>query len=95
MLEQMVHQISTYDLVWTDWLANIGVVLLLTTLYLNVEGKISSSGFVYNFNNLLVAILLTINLIYHPNLSTLIIEFFWGAISLRGLYKYFKSTRLP
>ena len=93
MWDQILLQFNTYDLVWTDWLANIGVVLLLATLYLNVEGKIDSKGFIYNFNNLVVAILLTINLIYHPNLSTLIIEFFWGAISLKGLYNYYTSKK--
>jgi hypothetical protein len=92
MWEQILYQINTYDFVWTDWLANIGVALLLVTLYLNVEGKINSKGFIYNFNNLVVAVLLTINLIYHPNLSTLIIEFFWAAISLKGLYNYYKNN---
>lgn len=93
MLDQILYQISMYDLMWSDWLAIIGVVLLLTTLYLNVEGKLESRGFWYNFNNLTVAVLLTINLIYHPNLSTLIIEFFWGAISIRGLYIYYKNHK--
>lgn len=85
-----MEQLLNYDYTWSDVVGNIGVALLLINLYLNVEGKIDSKGLVYNVGNLLVAILLTINLIYKPNLSSFIIEFFWAAISIRGICNYYK-----
>jgi hypothetical protein len=88
---ELSTQFQNYDYSWSDVVGNTGVALLLINLYLNVEGKIDSKGLAYNINNLLVAILLTVNLIYKPNISSLIIEFFWAAISIRGIYNYYKS----
>lgn len=90
-LPTMFELIQNYNYTWSDVVGNIGVVLLLLTLYLNVEGKIDSKGLVYNLSNLLVAILLTINLIYKPNLSSFIIEFFWAGISIKGIINYYRQ----
>lgn len=80
-----------YNYTWSDFVGNIGVVILLTTYYLNVVGKIQSGGFTYNISNLAVAILLGINLYYKPNISSIIIEIAWGTIALYGLYKNWKD----
>lgn len=84
-------QSINYDYTWSDVIGNIGVAILIVTFYLNVAGKINSQGFLYNFNNLMVAILLGINLYYKPNLSSIIIELFWAAISIYGLVKFYKA----
>jgi hypothetical protein len=91
MIQELLMQFQEYDYSWSDVVGNIGVALLLLNLYLNVEGKIDSKGLAYNVNNLVVAVLLTINLIYKPNISSLIIEFFWAAISIRGIYNYYRQ----
>lgn len=82
-----------YNYTWGDAVGNLGVVLLIINLYLNVHGTLHSQGFWYNFINLIIAICLFINLVYKPNLSGFIIEIFWGAISIYGLYKYFKQRK--
>jgi hypothetical protein len=90
----MFELIQNYNYTWSDAVGNIGVALLLTTFYLNVSGRISSQGLCYNISNLVVAILLTINLYYKPNLSSFIIEFFWAGISIYGIIQYYKARHL-
>jgi hypothetical protein len=85
--------IWSYDYNWSDFVGNIGVAILISTFYLNVAGKLSSQGFWYNFNNLLVAMLLGINLYFKPNISSIIIEVFWSGISIYGLVRWYKSRQ--
>jgi len=70
-----------------------GVGLLVVTYALLQFGRIDPKGFWYSFNNLLVAILVTVSLVYTPNLPSLVIEFFWFIISLYGLVMYFKRKK--
>jgi len=79
-----------YDYTWSDFVGNIGVVILLVTYYLNVAGKIDSKGWQYNLANLIVAVLLGINLYYKPNISSIIIEIVWFVIATYGLVRYYK-----
>ncbi len=81
-----------YDYSWSDFVGNIGVVILLTTYYLNVAGKIDSKGWQYNLANLIVAVLLGINLYYKPNISSIIIEAVWFIIAAYGLFNYWKTN---
>ena len=74
-----------YDCTWSDFIGNIGVVILLTTYYLNVAGKIDSKGWQYNLANLIVAVLLGINLYYKPNISSIIIASY-------GLFNYWRTN---
>ena len=67
-----------------------GVALLIVTYALLQLERIDPKGFWYSFNNLVVAILVTVSLVYTPNLPSLVIEFFWFIISLYGIYMYFK-----
>jgi hypothetical protein len=57
-------------------------------------GKAEPTGIVYNLMNLTGAILLLISLCYNFNLASFVIELFWIAASLIGLYKYFKGKRI-
>ena len=82
-----------YSYTWSDFIGNIGVVILLFS-YAGLQfGKLDAKGFWYSFNNLLVAILLGINLYFKPNLSSIIIEIFWAAISIYGLVQWYKSRQ--
>jgi hypothetical protein len=83
-----------YDYTWSDFVGNIGVVILLVTYYLNVAGKIDSKGWQYNLANLIVAVLLGINLYYKPNISSIIIEAVWFIIAAYGLVRYYKIKAL-
>ena len=58
-----------------------GVALLLVTYALLQADRIDPKGFWYSFNNLIVAILVTVSLIYTPNLASIVIEIFWFIIN--------------
>ena len=81
--------IFEYAYTWSDFVGNIGVILIIVAFYLNVAEKIKSTDRSYNLLNLIGSILLLTSLIYKPNLSNIIIEIIWGGISLMGLYKYY------
>ena len=83
--------IIEYAYTWSDFVGNIGVILIIVAFYLNVAEKIKSTDRSYNLLNLIGSILLLTSLVYKPNLSNIIIEIIWGGISLMGLYKYYFS----
>ena len=73
-----------------DIIGLTGVALLLVTYALLQLDRIDPKGFWYSFNNLIVAILVTVSLIYTPNLASVVIEIFWFIISLYGLIMWNK-----
>ena len=73
-----------------DIIGLTGVALLLVTYALLQADRIDPKGFWYSFNNLIVAILVTVSLIYTPNLASIVIEIFWFIISLYGLIMWNK-----
>jgi len=77
-----------------DLIGFSGVALLIVTYALLQLERIDPKGFWYSFNNLVVAILVTVSLVYTPNLPSLVIEFFWFIISAYGIYMYFKRRRV-
>ncbi|OUX37764.1 MAG: hypothetical protein CBE33_02515 [Candidatus Pelagibacter sp. TMED273] len=77
-----------------DFIGLTGVALLIVTYALLQLDKINPKGFWYSFNNLLVAILVTVSLIYTPNLASIVIEIFWFLISLYGVVMFFKRKDL-
>ena len=73
-----------------DLIGFSGVALLIITYGLLQLERIDPKGFWYSFNNLVVAILVTVSLVYTPNLASLVIEFFWFIISAYGIYMYLR-----
>ena len=73
-----------------DIIGLAGVALLIITYALLQLDRIDPKGFWYSFNNLIVAILVTVSLIYTPNLASIVIEVFWFLISVYGIVMYFK-----
>ena len=73
-----------------DIIGLTGVALLIVTYALLQLDRIDPKGFWYSFNNLIVAILVTVSLIYTPNLASIVIEIFWFIISLYGLIMWNK-----
>ena len=77
-----------------DIIGLTGVALLIITYALLQLDKIDPKGFWYSFNNLIVAILVTVSLIYTPNLASIVIEVFWFIISLYGVVMYYNRKRI-
>lgn len=74
----------------SDIIGLVGVALLITTYALLQFDRIDPKGFWYSFNNMVVAILVTVSLIYSFNLASMVIEVFWFSLSVYGIWKYFK-----
>ena len=72
-----------------DLIGFTGVALLIVTYALLQLERIDPKGFWYSFNNMMVAILVTVSLVYTPNLASIVIEFFWFIISVFGLWKFY------
>ncbi|TMO55613.1 CBU_0592 family membrane protein [Pseudoalteromonas phenolica] len=76
-----------------DVIGMTGTALVVGAFFMLQLGKAKPTGIVYNLMNLSGAILLLISLCYNFNLASFVIELFWIAASLIGLYKYFKEKR--
>ena len=75
----------------TDFLGNIGVVLIIIDYLLLQLNRISSNSLSYSLLNAAGASLIIISLIFNFNLAAFIMEATWVLISLFGLYRYFRS----
>ena len=77
-----------------DLIGFSGVALLIITYALLQLDRINPKGFWYSFNNMVVAILVSISLYYTPNLASWVIEVFWFIISVYGIVMYYKRKKL-
>tara|TARA_B100001057_G_C22732359_1_gene904342 strand:- start:702 stop:950 length:249 start_codon:yes stop_codon:yes gene_type:complete len=73
-----------------DLIGFSGVALLIVTYALLQLERIDPKGFWYSFNNMIVAILVSVSLYYTPNLASWVIEVFWFLISVYGLVMFYK-----
>ncbi len=76
-----------------DIIGYIGVAILIVTYAMLQLDKIDPKGFWYSFNNLIVAILVTVSLLYTMNKASMIIEVFWFIISAYGIVAYYKRRK--
>ncbi|GAA0297610.1 CBU_0592 family membrane protein [Psychrosphaera haliotis] len=74
-----------------DVIGMSGTFLVVGAFFLLQLDKVNPSGLGYNMMNLTGAILLLISLCYNFNLASFVIELFWIAASIIGLYKYYKK----
>tara|TARA_X000000368_G_scaffold321471_1_gene258647 strand:+ start:244 stop:495 length:252 start_codon:yes stop_codon:yes gene_type:complete len=77
-----------------DIIGLIGVALLISTYALLQFDRIDPKGFWYSFNNMIVAILVTVSLLYNWNLASMVIEVFWFSLSVYGVYKFYKLRKV-
>ena len=77
-----------------DLVGYTGVALLIITYAMLQLDKIDPKGFWYSFNNMLVAILVTVSLLYTMNKASMVIEVFWFIISVYGIVMYYKRKQI-
>lgn len=73
-----------------DLVGLLGTVILISTYGALQAGKIKT-GMTYSLLNLAASLLLTVSLVVNFNLASFMIELFWIAISLLGIYKAAKE----
>ena len=71
----------------------IGTLLVVGSYFLMQLNKLDPKGVRFNLINLLGAIFLLLSLLVHFNLASFVIELFWIAASLIGIYNYFREKR--
>jgi hypothetical protein len=75
-----------------DLLANIigmvGTLFVVGSYFLMQLNKLDPKGLRFNLINLLGAIFLLLSLFVHFNLASFVIELFWIAASILGIYKH-------
>ena len=76
-----------------DIVGMTGTFLVVGAFFMLQLGKATPTGLLYNMMNLSGAILLLISLCYNFNLASFVIEIFWIAASLIGLFKYLKAKQ--
>ncbi len=70
----------------------IGVAMMVVAFFLMQNGTIDNKSMIYQLLNLIGAILVAISLLRFWNLSSFVIEMFWIAISLLGIYRLKKNN---
>ena len=77
----------------SDVVGLIGVALLIVTYAMLQFDRIDPKGFWYSFNNMIVAVLVTVSLLYSFNLASMVIEVFWFGLSVYGIWNYFRKRK--
>ncbi|HNR75591.1 MAG TPA: hypothetical protein PKM48_00550 [Parvularculaceae bacterium] len=73
------------DLQVPDIIGYCGVALVVGTYFMSQIGKMDSTRALYPALNAVGALLILYSLAHRPNPPSIVIEFFWLAISLVGL----------
>ncbi len=77
---------------WHDFVGNLGVFLILLSYFLLQLDKIDPKSLGYSVLNAVGAVLICFSLYFDFNLSSFVIEIFWLAISLFGIYRALRPT---
>jgi hypothetical protein len=78
---------------WYDLVGNVGVALVLAAYLGLTLGKLASDRPPYLLLNLAGSALLLVSLVFAFNLSAVLIQVFWIAISLVGLGRWLVRRR--
>jgi hypothetical protein len=70
-----------------DIVGIIGVIIILVAYFLLSTDRMVANSFTYHIINFIGAWMILFSLYFHWNLSSVIIEVAWIAISLIGLYR--------
>lgn len=71
-----------------DAIGMLGTLLVVLAYCMLQLERTDPKGLTYNMINLVGAVLLLFSLCFHFNLASFVIEIFWIAASLVGLWKY-------
>jgi hypothetical protein len=76
-----------------DLIGIVGAITLMIAFLLLQLGRLSSSALAYSILNAAGASLIVFSLLFNFNLSAFIMEVFWIAISLVGLFRVLLKRR--
>ncbi|MFT6406660.1 MAG: hypothetical protein ACJAQ6_000070 [Arenicella sp.] len=73
----------------------IGTLFVVGSYFLMQLNKLDPKGFRFNLINLFGAIFLLLSLLVHFNLASFVIELFWIAASMIGIYNHWYKKSEP
>lgn len=76
-----------------DIVGMAGTSLVVGAFFLLQLNKVNPKGLLYNLMNLSGALFLLFSLCINFNLASFVIELFWIAASLIGLWQYYQSRK--
>ena len=82
----------TLDPQVANWIGFCGTFCIIAA-YAYLTFRTAPNPFVLHGTNLAGAALLTVSLLVHTNIASLVLEGFWAAIALFGLWKALKTRR--
>lgn len=74
----------------TDAVGMLGTTLVVVAFFLLQLERTNPKGLSYNLLNLLGALFLLFSLCFNFNLASFVIELFWIAASLIGMWRYWR-----
>jgi hypothetical protein len=78
---------------WHEYVGLIGVMLCLLAYFGLQAGRLRGDGLVFQLTNIAGAGGIVVSLFYHFNLSAMVIELAWIAISVYGIVRAAKSRK--
>lgn len=81
------------ELSLADAVGMTGTILVVLAYFLLQLERIEASSLGYNALNLVGAVLLLISLLVNFNLASFVIEIFWIAASVIGLWRWFQRRK--
>lgn len=79
--------------VFANIVGMLGTAAVVGTYFMLQMNMLDAKGLAFNLWNLVGASLLLFSLVVHFNLASFVIELFWIAASLVGLYNYFRARK--
>lgn len=73
---------------WHQIVGVLGMIMIVGTYFLLQMGRLSSETLMYSLLNALGAIFLIVSLNFEFNLGAMIVECFWAAISILGIFRF-------
>ena len=73
-----------------DFIGLTGVGIIIVSYYLLQSDRIKSDSLLYSASNALGAGLVMFSLYFDFNLSAFVVEIFWVAISIYGIFRHVK-----
>ena len=78
---------------WSDFAGSIGVAILIVTYLLLQLERLDARKLAYSVLNALGAGLIAFSLLFRFNVSAFVVETFWMAISLFGIFRCLRAPR--
>jgi hypothetical protein len=82
------------QMAWHEYVGLIGVALCLLAYFGLQAGRLRGDGLVFQLTNIAGAGGIVVSLFYHFNLSAMVIELAWIAISVYGIVRSAKLRKL-